>query len=77
MIPPIGPVTVGAKVQAVTPVTRKLLPDEEEPRRRGERRAPPKKAQTTRNPISAVSASPEARSSSAVQSALTDLKLGL
>jgi hypothetical protein len=77
VIPPIGPVTVGAKVQAVTPVTRKLLPDEEEPRRKGERRAPPKKTQTSRAPISAVSAWAEARSSSAVQSALTDLKLGL
>jgi hypothetical protein len=76
VISPISSVTVGAKVQAVKPVTRKLLPDEEERQKKGERRSPPKKAQQLREPISALSASAEARSSSGVQAALNDLKLG-
>jgi hypothetical protein len=76
MISPISLTSLAPKVQAVRPVTRKLLPDEEDQPKKGERRAAPKKARQLREPISALSASAEARSSSAVQAALTGLKLG-
>jgi hypothetical protein len=76
LISPSSGVGLSQKVQAVTPVTRKLLPDEEEPRKKGQGRAAPKKAQAAREPISAISASAEARSSSAVQAALAELRRG-
>jgi hypothetical protein len=76
VISPISGVSLSPKVQAVRPVARKLLPDEEERPKKGQGRAAPKKAQAAREPISAMSASAETRSSSAVQAALTELKRG-
>ena len=76
MISPISGIGLSQKVQAVKPVTSKLLPDEEERPKKGRGRAAPKKAQEAREPISTTSASAEARSSSAVQAALTALRRG-
>jgi hypothetical protein len=74
MISPISLVNLPS-VQKVRPVTRKLLPDEEEAPKKGrQNRAAPKKAAAARETISVASASAEVRSSNAVQAALTDLK---
>jgi hypothetical protein len=76
MISPISSLTVSSKVQAVRAVARKPHPDEEDQPKRGQGRPPAKKTQAARAPISTVSASAEARSSIAVQAALTDLRRG-
>ncbi len=74
MITPISLLNLPS-VQKVQPVTRKLLPDEEEARKKGRQNRPlPNKAVASRETISVTSAAAEARSSIAVQAALTDLK---
>jgi hypothetical protein len=62
-------------VKRVQPVTRKLLPDEEDAPKKGRQNRPtPKKAVASRESISVASANAEARSSIGVQAALTELK---
>jgi hypothetical protein len=74
MISPISLMNLPS-VQKIQPVTRKLLPDEEEAGKKGrQNRQASKKASASRESISVTSDSAQLRSSSAVQAALTDLK---
>jgi hypothetical protein len=63
-------------VQRVRPVSRKPLPDDEEAKQQGRGRSSAKHAKPGRETISVTADNAAARSSSAVQAALTDLKLG-
>jgi hypothetical protein len=74
MISPISLMNLPS-VQRVHPVTRKPLPDEEQPGKKGrQNRQTQKKAAASRDSISVGSDSAQSRCSSAVQAALTDLK---
>ena len=74
MIAPIGLLNLPS-IQKIRPVARKLLPDEEVPGRKGRQpRQAGKKAVASRESIAVTSDSAQARSSSAVQAALTELK---
>ena len=74
MISTIRSVNLATPVQRVKIVSQKARPEDEEPGRKGRPRSAPKEAAGAREPISVVSASAQARSSSAVQAVLIELK---
>jgi len=76
MTPPIRTVNLASIVQGIQAVTRKPRPGEQEPQPRRRGRSSAKTAGESRETISTASASAELRSSSAVQSALTEPKRG-